>query len=245
MTLFLILCIFCGCYYIVTLIAGGLSGFSLIWVFLCGFFGGLWKWLKYLKKNHKHMPRVIKLPLMMISVIFGAVFCFVEMVLLISGRSHRDIEAEYVIVLGAQVKGEYPSKVLQTRVMTALDYLNKHPGAKVIVSGGRGRGEKITEAECMRRILVEHGVDEKRIIIEDQSSTTYENLLFSTNIVGKNHSFVISTCHFHQFRAQSMAKKIGVDCVTGISGKSNKSLLLNYYVREFFAVVKYFINGKI
>ena len=85
-------------------------------------------------------------------------------------------EAGTVIVLGCQVRGQTPSLLLSYRIRAAADYLNEHPETKVIVSGGQGSGENISEAECMRRALIARGVAEDRILLEDRSRTTLEPL---------------------------------------------------------------------
>ena len=91
--------------------------------------------------------------------------------------------SDYLIVLGAGVNGTTPSQSLQERINAALEYLQTHPDAVCIVSGGKGSGEEISEAECMYRSLTAIGVDPERIWLEDQATSTLENLKFSLNII--------------------------------------------------------------
>ena len=88
-----------------------------------------------------------------------------------------------VIVLGAGVNGETPSLTLRTRIDAAAAYLEEHPDVPVVLSGGQGPGEAITEAECMRRALVRRGVDESRLYPEERSTSTQENLRYSRAIL--------------------------------------------------------------
>ena len=86
---------------------------------------------------------------------------------------------DYLIILGAHVNGRVPSDSLERRIRKAEQYLKSHPMTKVIVSGGQGKGEDITEAEAMEIYLWEHGIEKERILKEAASTTTKENLRFS------------------------------------------------------------------
>ena len=68
---------------------------------------------------------------------------------------------------------------LARRLDAALAYLEENPKAYVVVSGGQGAGEDISEAEAMRRYLAARGIEESRILMEDKSMSTLENFLFS------------------------------------------------------------------
>src|SRR4051812_11327360 len=95
----------------------------------------------------------------------------------ISQYSHIVVpkNADYLIVLGARVKGTTPSLAFASRINTAAEYLKKNKETLVIASGGMGPGEAISEAESIKRELVQQGISETRIILEDQSTDTYEN----------------------------------------------------------------------
>ena len=84
---------------------------------------------------------------------------------------------EYVVVLGARVdEGGNPSYSLLWRLEATLEYMNAHPDCVAVLSGGQGADEPMSEAACMHDWLVGHGVDEDRLIMEDQSTNTLENL---------------------------------------------------------------------
>lgn len=114
-----------------------------------------------------------------------AVFLTVETVVFSAGRRAPEANAEYVIVLGAQVRGEVPTLVLSARIRAAAEYLNEHPQAIAVASGGKGGGENISEAEAIRRGLIRLGISEDRILLEDRSTSTAENLRFSAEVIQK------------------------------------------------------------
>ena len=83
---------------------------------------------------------------------------------------------DYLIVLGAQVYKNGPSPVLKFRLDKAYEYLSANPETRCIVTGGQGSNEPFTEASCMADYLVKRGIDSGRIILEDKSTTTAQNL---------------------------------------------------------------------
>ena len=154
--------------------------------------------------------------------------------------------ADYVIVLGAQWKTTGPSEVLRRRLIQAANYLAGNPDTKVIVSGGQGGNEVMPEAAGMKDYLVTIGIDEERILVEDQSSNTYENLVFSGRYLDRQQDrVVIVTNNFHMFRAISIAKKQGYANVEGESAGSLFGMGPNNLLREFLGVLKDFWVGNL
>lgn len=153
---------------------------------------------------------------------------------------------DHVIVLGAQVRGTVPSRALRRRMERAVAAAAENPDAVLILSGGQGRGEDITEAECMRNYLVEAGVEEERMILEDRSTSTHENLLFSDRLTGcsKGKCGIISN-DFHICRALLMAKKAGYTDVYGIPAPGDPVMEAHYIVREGAAILIAKIRGVI
>jgi len=119
-------------------------------------------------------------------------------------------DSEYAIILGAKVTGETPSLSLQYRIDSALEYAIKYPHVKLILSGGQGPGEDITEAEAMRRFLLKNGIEEKRLLLESASTSTYENIRFSVELIPDSAGRVtIITSDYHLARAKKIAGKLG------------------------------------
>lgn len=172
-------------------------------------------------------------------------FLFVEG-LIISGFNAKGIAGlDYIIVLGAQLKPSGPSMVLKMRLDEAYDYLLENPNTKVIVSGGQGSNEPDTEAQGMFEYLLNLGIEADRIIKEDRSSNTIQNILYSSEFLDKETDKVgIVSNNFHIFRATSIAKANGYKHVYGIAAPSYVFLQPNNMFREFFGVVKDFLFGN-
>lgn len=144
-----------------------------------------------------------------------------------------------VVVLGAKVIGERPSLVLEERLLAAKRYLDEHQDAVAILSGGQGADEIITEAEGMYRYLIELGVAKERLIKEERSTTTAENLKFSREIIeerGLSSDLAIVSSEFHIFRAMHIAKEMGLDAGS-VPSKSKWWLFPTYYVREMYGIL--------
>ncbi|MCD8180853.1 MAG: YdcF family protein [Firmicutes bacterium] len=116
---------------------------------------------------------------------------------------------DYLVVLGAGLNGNSPSPVLKKRLEKAVEYLSVNDSATVIVSGGQGKGETISEALAMENYLVSNGVSDDRIILETESTSTYENFEFSAPVL--DGSVVFITNEFHVVRASLMAELNGID----------------------------------
>ena len=173
-------------------------------------------------------------------------FIMIIGILLFHARRKELPEMDYLIILGAQVKGTRVTKSLKNRLDTAGEYLKKHTETKVIVSGGRGKGEQITEAEAMERYLIAEGISSERILKEDQSKNTLENLRFSMRLLkGTDIQVAIVTNGFHIFRALRIAKKLGLSSARGIPAPTDPVLAANYYVREVFGLLKDFVYGNL
>lgn len=155
---------------------------------------------------------------------------------------------DHIVVLGAGVRGTVPSMSLQERIDAAYDYLTANPNTIAVLSGGQGKGEDITEAACMYRELTNMGIDGSRLLLEEASTSTIENLMFSLDVIEAHTGtrplrIGIVSSEYHIFRAKLFAKHLGLDPV-GIPGKvSWFPLCLNYYPREVVAVWKYLILG--
>lgn len=166
------------------------------------------------------------------------IFCAVEIVILSAMIPTGVDELSTIIILGACVRGKKITGALQNRLDKGIEYLLAHDNTKVIVSGGQGKGEDVTEAFAMKKYLVEKGIDAKRIIMEEKSHSTEENLQYSLSYIKNADEKVgIVTNNFHIYRSIKLAKRTGYKDVVGISAGADPVLLLNYLVREFFAVV--------
>lgn len=161
-----------------------------------------------------------------------------------SGQSdwERAKTSEYAVVLGAAVQenGE-PSRILRKRMTAALEFMEQNPTAQVILSGSQGGDEPKTEALCMYEGLLEMGADPDRLILEDQSHTTRENLINSRRIMeangGTDRPVTLITSEFHQRRAKYIADSLEMDTCP-VSAKTDWFFRVNYTLREVFSFVK-------
>lgn len=160
-------------------------------------------------------------------------------------REHTNTEvpkhADYIIILGARVKGEVPSLALQYRIDAAASYLKKNRESIAIASGGQGPGEDITEAEAIKRGLLAHGISSDRILLEDKSTDTVENIRFSKRLIPQNlKTGLLVTNDFHLYRAKSIAKDQGLN-LEGIPAETPTVAIPKSYAREYLAITKYYL----
>ena len=145
------------------------------------------------------------------------------------------------VVLGCQVYDSGPSVMLKNRLDTAYEYLSASPDVVCIVSGGKGESEPVTEASAMKEYLVSRGIDESRILCEDKSATTEQNLEYSAKLIeekGLSKSTVIISDGFHLARAKLIADKLGLDSRL-LACDTPLHLLLPYWLREIAGVCYY------
>lgn len=238
-----------GCFiYLISIVsyAGTGTAFLWFWILIGTISLSLSLLLWYLDYNKIDIPQKFKVPIVTLFSIGLLLFVIIEGVIIMYGYSKPEKNGDYLIVLGAQVKGTTPSRALKNRLDTAIKYLMENDNTKVIVSGGQGNGEEISEAESMSRYLLAAGIDMQRIIKEDKSRNTYENLLFSKSLITEpNPGIIIVTNDFHVFRALHIGKKLGFTKVSGLPAPSDDILIISYYVREFLAVIKDKLVGNI
>jgi len=166
------------------------------------------------------------------------IFTYVQY-LMVSKISTKNQQINTVIVLGCQVIGESPSIMLNERINACYKYLTNNPETIVILSGGQGIDEGISEAECMYRALVEKGISKNRLLKENQSTSTKENIKFSKEIILNKQlstEVMIITNDFHCYRAAYIAKQLGLQPKT-YSAKTHWYLLPTFYLREICAII--------
>ncbi len=183
-----------------------------------------------------------------VAVLFGIgviIFLWIEALIISRFQDVPETEVDYVVILGAQWKESGPSVVLRQRLDKAVKYLEQNPNTKVLVSGGKGTDEPIPEAQGMCSYLVDAGIDAERIIQEDKSTNTLENLKYCAQLIDEQTATVaIVTNNFHVFRAEKIAKRLGYEKVCGIAADSSLGMLPNNMLREFLAILKDFWIGN-
>jgi uncharacterized SAM-binding protein YcdF (DUF218 family) len=194
----------------------------------------------------KKWPELVRYFLKIAFICFILSFVIFQLLILFNMRNTSKAGADYVIVLGCQVVGEYASLPLLSRGYTAVRYLEKNPETKVIVSGGQGPGENISEAEALRRLLLERKIDKERIFLEDKSKNTMENFKNSNELYNlSDKNIIVVTSDYHMFRALSIAKKLKFTNVSGLPGRSQRSVLPAFLIREYVTIIYYKLLGRI
>lgn len=179
----------------------------------------------------------------LVSILIACICLFFVLLGLVMStfKSKGSRNLDYIIVLGAQVRTDGPSVVLRFRLEKATEYLKENPETKCIVSGGQGSNEPKSEARAMADYLIEHGIAEDRILLEDKSTNTSQNLQFSKKLLPENVSVGIVTNNFHVKRALYLAKRFGLTNAEGIAAYSTPLYAPNNVVREMIGLVKDFI----
>lgn len=145
-----------------------------------------------------------------------------------------------VVVLGCQVIGQEPTRMLKNRLDAAQAELERYPEAPVVVSGGQNKQEEFSEAQVMKQELIKRGIAQERIYLEDGSANTDENLRLSVQVIQENDlpaNIAIATDGFHQLRASIYAKQNGLTA-SPLNAKTPWAVLPSYWVREFFGLAK-------
>lgn len=190
----------------------------------------------------------------LLTLVLIGTFFFAIMFGLVMVGAHDVIrgDPQVMIVLGCRVMpGGEPSILLQDRLDTALDYLDDHPDMTVVVSGGQGSNEPTSEAACMADYLEEHGVDADQILLEDESSNTKENLIYSRELleeqgvdVGEEGVLVVSN-GFHLTRSRMLAERFGYGHVSTLAAPTTHiPSRIQMYIREPLALVKSFLLDR-
>ena len=223
---------------IISLVFTGMSVLGMgigVLIFLFGIF--MPRVLEYFNKH-----RVIR-TLVCIFLTLALLWVLICSVLLLAAGMKKPEGSGTVIVLGCQIKGERPSKMLKQRLDKAYAYLEENPDAVAVMSGGQGPDEIKPEAEVMYGYLVDKGVDPQRLYIEPDSHNTEQNMKYSAEIIkreGLDTDVAVITQSFHQYRASVYAKQAGLNACA-VNCKTNPGTLPTYWLRETFAVVKMYL----
>lgn len=192
----------------------------------------------------KNIYKIIKL----IIILIMASFILIEGLIIINGNIKNVNDVDYMIILGARLYGDVPSPALLERLRVAEEYLKNNPNLEVIVSGGQGSDEYISEAEAMKTFLINHGIDKNRIIVEDKSTNTFENIKNSLSIIKgiddiESPRVLLVTSKSHIFRSRLLAVRLGA-IAYGLPAEVPSTILIQQYIREYFAVIKSLIFDR-
>ena len=199
-----------------------------------------------LKELNRKLPKAITFViLLLIASVLIHFGCFEAKVIKFA-NSIPDDGASWIIVLGAKVNADTPSLEFQRRLEAAADYAKKNPKTKIILTGGMGYDEIMPESEAGYRVMIGEGIDPSRILTEDKSTSTTENLIYAKQLmenplfaekVEKGKVIIVSSA-FHLYRASLIAQRQGIENTQYLGSKGLQSLMPHYYLREYAAYVR-------
>ncbi|MBR2835818.1 MAG: YdcF family protein [Coriobacteriales bacterium] len=237
--IFVILAIIFAVYGTAVFMVGSGTLFFMVWYVLAAL-AAIAAWLAYSGVGHQ-APAPLKATVYVLGCIVLAAI-IISSAFVVSGMDSKTKRADYdyLVVLGAQVYSDSPSAVLQYRLDEAYRYLMLHPATQVIVCGGQGYNEPLPEARVMASYLEARGITKDRIIIEDTSLSTKENLTNAQKLVPglADKAIGIVTNNFHVFRSTLLAKNLGFSNAQGVPAYSTPFYLPNNVFRESLALIK-------
>lgn len=224
----------CLLYYLIMFFyIGRIGDFAWFWLLNAAVFLSA-AWLRSLTQSWSRVLAGILLAAEGIGILLVIVL---GLTILSAARTPEPENMEYYLVLGAWVNGRQPSKALRKRLDKAVSCAQTDPDACLILSGGQGDDEEISEAVCMRNYLTAAGVEEDRLILENRSTSTRENLLFSNKLTGCGGARCgIISNDFHICRVMKLARKAGYRDCYGIAAEGDPVMELHYIVRESVAL---------
>lgn len=197
-------------------------------------------------KGRRNVPWVK----VILALVLAGVLIFAALLGAVLLGSHDQLsgQPQVMIILGCQVKDTGPSVLLRDRLDEALGYLEDHPNMTVVVSGGQGADEPTTEARAMADYLIEHGVDQENILLEENSHSTAQNFQYTSQLLTENGydleqtQVLVVSNGFHLTRARMLAQRSGFEEVSTLAAPSSHYLSrLSMYIREPLALVKSFL----
>ncbi|WP_153730797.1 YdcF family protein [Sporosarcina obsidiansis] len=150
---------------------------------------------------------------------------------------------EYAVILGAKVNGEEPSLSLRYRLEAATDYANRYPHVQFVLSGGQGKDEGISEAQAMYNYLIKQGIAKDRLLLEDRSTSTYENLKYTLELLPEIEGVTIISSDYHLARARFLARQIGWNTDVVVA-KTPEVVKKKVWIRERLALFKTWLFRK-
>lgn len=262
----------CLAYFVVIVVYAGFGTASaFIWLLLGGLLGAAAAGLKYYQKYPERVE--LWIPVSLVTLCASGLVILLVVQILIFGRIPPTAESslDYVIVLGASVKSEGISKTLKLRLDKAAEYAAENPDTILVLSGARGEGEPVAESAAMREYLLAQGVPDGRMILEDRSHSTLENIAYSRILIEQDREakraqwqknkpqlafpamqvadkptrIGIITSNFHLYRARMIARKQGLADVKGIASESDRVLFVHFCLRDSLAILKDRLMGNL
>ena len=248
--IFIILGIISIAYFISLNFFGGAVSFAFVWLIMGILSIGFG--LDRLNPNLSVLDKIshkLSIGLLVVVILGMIILAVLEGIIIHSANKYDNNVPDYAIILGAGLQGREMSKSLLYRMEEGLKFAKSNPEVKIIVSGGQGKGEDITEASAMKQYLLEHGINEARIIVEDKSTNTVENFKFSKDKLKEidnrdDIKLTVITNGFHMFRSKMLGERCGFE-IYRQPADTYEPMIPNFYLREAFALIKSYFFDKV
>lgn len=268
------LAVLCLLYYIVIVIyAGFATSFAFIWLLASGFFFLTAAGARYAYLHPGKIPLWIPVSVITFFCASLAIFLTVEIMIFMGAASTDVPNLDYLVVLGARVREDSISNSLKMRLDKAIEYSQKNQDTILVLSGGQGPDEPVSEAQAMYEYLLYNGVLPEQMVKETFSTSTVENIAYSKVLIDrieqskkeliqlgrdeipiapgpysmaeeKPLQIGVLTSNFHVFRAKMIARKWGIPGIYGIAAQSDWILFPHFCVRECVVILKDKLMGN-
>lgn len=243
--------VICFAYFVAIVVYSGI-GTSYVGIWLCFALGlGLTALcLRLYERDSERMALWVPVSLVTLCMAGTVILLVVQILMFARIPVVAESGLDYLIVLGAQVKEEGPSSTLRLRLEKAAEYAAQNPETTLVLSGGMGHHEQVSEAEAMKQYLLDQGIPEERMLLEDRSTSTLENLVYSRYLLeaqpGQQPVRVgVLTSNFHLYRARMIARKHGLEDIYGIAAESDRMLFFHFCLRDALAILKDRVAGNL
>ena len=266
----------CLVYFVVIMVYSGIgTAYAFIWILFAAGLGATAFCVWHYQRYPRRLP--LRLPVSLVTICGAGLVIMLVLQILIIGKVPQVAESdlEYLIVVGAPVRGEKPGHTLRLRLDKAAEYGLQNPETILVLSGGRISEGGGTEAEAMKQYLLDKGLPEERLVLEQRSVSTVENIAYSRILIdeikkkrqeehhqderalpaylpaamgqraGNRHQIGILTSNFHLYRAMQIAKKQGMQEISGIASASDRILFVHFCFRDGLAILKERLAGHL
>ena len=185
------LAVLCAAYFVVIVVYAGIgTSFAFIWLFFAALllFLVYGKW--YYARNLDRIPGWVPVSVVTTCVAGVAVLAMLCVLVFLGAATSAKSNLDYVIVLGARVKERTVSNSLRKRLDKAMEYAEDNPDTILVLSGGKGPDEPVSEAQAMYQYLVYNGVRPSQLLLEEHSVSTVENLAYSKIIIDSHREVI-------------------------------------------------------
>ena len=204
------------------------------------------EWLMLHLRDRYKVCRVLSVVGRVLFGLFLVSFIAIQGIILHGMRADPEsADAEYLLVLGARVYEDgRPSAALAARLDTAYDFMQEHTEVTAILCGGQGSNEPCPEAEAMYDYMVDKGMDADRLLLEDNSSTTIQNLENARALIGDEHKTAVVTSDYHLARARVLMERGRLDACGIPTPTPYPAQRVSVHCREYCSILGLMLTGR-